>query len=135
MSPIDAFYAILCSLFGLTWPFLFCFYSNRIIDRISDIGTTTYDLNWFNFPTHLQKYITLIVARSQQPIYFTGLGLIYCTIENFGMVSIYISFFTSSNSLRINRFKSFKINMPILSLQLLKSSCSYYLIFRSFSQE
>lgn len=69
------------------WPFIMCYFANMATTRIADIGTTAYDSNWFDCSPELRKYIVLIIARSQESINFTGLGLIYCNMEVFGKVS------------------------------------------------
>lgn len=51
-----------------------------------------YDSNWPQYPLDLQKYFILMIARSQQPIDFNGLGIIHCNLEVFGNVSILLIF-------------------------------------------
>lgn len=74
-------------LSSLTWPFLICFFATMATNCVASIGINAYGLNWYDFPAKLQKYIIMIVLRSQQPAYFSGLNLIFCTIETFGNVS------------------------------------------------
>lgn len=75
---------IVCSLVLLS---VFCYYANLAIDRVLSIGDTVYALNWFNYPVRMQKYLILMIARSQERIEFTGLGLIKCSLEAFGQLS------------------------------------------------
>lgn len=77
---------------GSFWPFLFCNYANIATDRIDEIGLLTYTTDWFNYPLDLQKYMILIIARSQLPTQFTGLNLIYCNKEVFGKVFSKVNF-------------------------------------------
>lgn len=79
------FLGILCSLM---WPSIFCYFADLTTDRVLKIGDTVYDLNWFDQPVEMQKYVTLMIARSQERIYFSGLGLITCSLEAFGKVCI-----------------------------------------------
>lgn len=74
-------------LSSLTWPFLICFFATMATNCVASIGINAYGLNWYDFPAKLQKYIILIMLRSQHPPYFSGLNFIFCTIENFGNVS------------------------------------------------
>lgn len=53
------------------------------------IGDAAYDSNWYDFPLELRKYIFLMIVRSQKPIDFTGFGIIHCSLENFGKVSLF----------------------------------------------
>lgn len=78
---------VLCLVCSLMWSFLFCYFANLATDHVSAIGDVAYCLNWFDHPVEMQKYLILIVARSHDRIYFTGLDLIPCTIEVFGKVT------------------------------------------------
>lgn len=71
------------------WPAIFCIYANFATDQVSAIGDVAYDLKWYNCPLKMQKFIILIIARSQYPAKFTGLGLCDCSLEIFGKVSIF----------------------------------------------
>lgn len=67
---------------------MFCFYANTVTDKILLVGDDAFDLDWYDFPPKLQKYIILIIARSKKPVFFSGLGMIRSTLETFGKVSI-----------------------------------------------
>lgn len=86
----------------MCWPFLFCYYATVATFRISYIGITAYEADWFFYPPEFQKYMVLVIARSHELIFFTGFGLIRCTLEIFG--------------------------------RILRTSCSYYILFRGLSQ-
>lgn len=78
---------VLCLVCGLMWSFLFCNFGNLAIDHVSAIGDVAYsNLNWFEHPVEMQKYLILMVARSHECVHFTGLHLIECSIEVFGKV-------------------------------------------------
>lgn len=79
-------YHLICLFSSMCWPFLFCYYATLAIARISFMGDVAYNSNWVNYPPEFQKYIILIIARSQESIYFKGFGLIPCTLEIFGKV-------------------------------------------------
>lgn len=93
---------VICVICSLIWTSLFCYYGNYASDRVSSIAVTTYDVDWFNYPVKLQKFIILTILRSQIPVYFNGLNLIDCTIEVFGTVSIYFLIHASFQLLRIS---------------------------------
>lgn len=78
---------MLCVICALMWCSLFCYFANMASDRLSSIGNASYLANWYNYPMGWQKFIILIIARSQKPIYFDGLGFINCNLEVFGKVS------------------------------------------------
>lgn len=78
---------VICQSAGMMWPYLFCHFANLTTDRVLAIGNVIYDLNWIDYPVNMRKYIILLIARSQQPIIFSGLYLFPCTLEVFGLVS------------------------------------------------
>lgn len=85
--PMD----VLCLVCSLMWSFLFCYFANVATDHVSDIGDVAYNnLNWFEHPVDMQKYLILIVARSHERVDFTGVHLIVCSIEVFGKVRQFI---------------------------------------------
>lgn len=112
---------------SLIWPYLFSYFATFVTNRISFIGDTAYNTNWFDYPTKLQEHFILIIARSQGNAHFTGFNLIQCTLENFAKVKQLL-------------FRFMLIWMIIVGsdnyvyFQLLKTSCTCYMIFRSFSQ-
>lgn len=87
MSIANIPYELLSIANVMTWPYLCCRYASFTVDRISSLGEDVYDLNWYEYPIELRKYFVMIIARSQTPIEFTGLGLIYCNLNRFGKVS------------------------------------------------
>lgn len=108
---------ILC-LICLTWPTLYCYFATFTIKRIASIGDDTYFLSWYQFPSIMQKYFCLIIARSQINVQFTGLGLIYCSIETFGKVksvslTLYFEFHLLMK-IRCFSFQAFQISLLLL---------------------
>lgn len=76
---------ILCALF---WPAFLCYSATFATEQINNkIADTLYESNWYDFPPELQKYVVLIIARTQDTVYFTGMNLIGCTLEIFGKVT------------------------------------------------
>lgn len=72
-----------CSMF---WPFLHCYYASSITEQIGETALTAYASNWFDLHTNLRKFVVLMMIRSQQTLNFTGLDIIYCTMETLGQV-------------------------------------------------
>lgn len=75
-----------CTVVALLWPWLMCYYATIATDRIESLGHNAYDSNWYDYPAKLRKHIVLIIVRSQEQVIFTGLNLMGCTLEVFGMV-------------------------------------------------
>lgn len=112
---------------SLIWPFLFSNSATFATDRISFIGDRAYNTNWIDYPPKLQKYFILIIARSQENVHFTGLNMFRCTLEVFGKVTFTLTFVIFLNVI-------FVVHILNRYFQLLKTSCTYYMVFRSFSQ-
>lgn len=63
-----------------------CHFANLTTDHVANISYAAFESDWYEYPVDVQKYILLIMARSQNPVYFNGLGLLDCTLESFGKV-------------------------------------------------
>lgn len=79
-------FLLVCIISFLIWPFLFCYFASMTTEHVANIGETVYNSNWFEYPIEFQKYVILIMARSQNPLYFNGLNLFGCTLHVFGRV-------------------------------------------------
>lgn len=118
----------LVALFAsLLWPYMFCNFANSVTERMLLLGDVAFGSDWYTYPPKLQKYIVLIIARSNKPVFFSGLGLIRATLETFGKVRCLKCAMPLIYSKQCFKFGN-------IYLQLLKSSTSYYVLFRSFSQ-
>lgn len=89
---------ILCQLF------LYCYYGQRVTDQVgtfnrlncylntltifqsNQLAESVYQLKWYNYPIQLQRYLQLIMLRSQNSSYFSGFGFVYCSLESFADV-------------------------------------------------
>lgn len=113
------FFRIICLACASIWPSCFCYFASQTTERVSSVGDVAYCSNWYEYPTHLQKYVTLVIVRSQQPMYFTGFNLIRCSIETFGKVNQFFSFIFLISlvllSSHIHSFTVIKVIMLVLS--------------------
>lgn len=75
-----------CLISACLWPLLFCIFANITTDRIASIGDSAFNANWIDFPPDLRKYIIMIIMRSNDKVYFTGLGIVRCTLAVFAEV-------------------------------------------------
>lgn len=50
-------------------------------ERIASISEVSYSAIWYDYPPILKKYLILMIARSQEDIFFSGFGFVYCTLE------------------------------------------------------
>lgn len=83
MSPVFFIYSIICIVGSYIWPVLFCFFADQTTNRMSAIANDVYDLNWYEFPPKWRRYLILITAYSQRPVYFDGFDLVQCTLVTF----------------------------------------------------
>lgn len=108
---------------SLIWPYFFSYFASSTTHRMALIGDIIFDSNWFDFPPELQKYMILIIARSQYPSQFTGLGLYDCTLAELGNVR-YLLFMLEPD-----------LKLTLLRFKITKSSFSFYMVFRRLSNE
>lgn len=80
-------YSLICMICAFVWPFFFCLFATSVSERISYTGHVMYNSNWYYLPLKQQKYVILIVNRSQDIVYFTGVNLIR-TLETFAKVRL-----------------------------------------------
>lgn len=88
---------IICMICSLAWSYLLCKFATLATEYIASLGDFAYNSNWYDYPPQLQKYMVLVIARSQEPIYFSGFSLVRCTLEVFGKVWIKIVLFFLKN--------------------------------------
>lgn len=72
---------------ALAWPFQYCYFANLVTDRIELIGEAMYESDWYGYPREFRRAIIMVIMRSQEPINFVGLDIIFCSLEAFGNVS------------------------------------------------
>lgn len=79
---------MICVPCSLSWTAFYCYYADFATDQVSEIGNgdTVYNSNWYEYPIGLQKYMILMIARSQEPVHFTGFNMFYCSLELFSNV-------------------------------------------------
>lgn len=89
MDAVSIGFSIICVFVGTLWSSLFSIYASRVVNQIEGIGEAAYFTKWYDLPPTLQKYMILIIARSQEEINFAGMGIIYCNLETFGKVNFH----------------------------------------------
>lgn len=71
-----------------SYLFVFCFVGTIITTKCQQIAISTYQSMWYNSSIDHQRYIILILARSQKDFYFHGYKLVICSLMNFKSVSM-----------------------------------------------
>lgn len=67
--------------------FPYCFYATLLELRLFHIADEIFESQWYKYPAHLQKYITLIIAFAQIRRSFDGFGIFRCSLETFMKVN------------------------------------------------
>ncbi|XP_031636412.1 odorant receptor 67c-like isoform X2 [Contarinia nasturtii] len=83
-EPSHLLFDVSCIVCSLSWPSLMCYFASLATDKIASLGDVAYGSDWDKYPLSIRKYIILIIARSQEPVYFTGMNLVNCTLEVLG---------------------------------------------------
>lgn len=122
---IKLFFCIGCISIGLLWPFILCNSAASATIEVANIGNSACYSKYYEYPLKMRKYLILIMVRSQSPVYFTGLKLIRCTLEVFMKVRLYDSDLIS--------FLIIWFILFFYRLQLNRTACSYYIMFRNLS--
>ena len=68
--------------------FLYCLFGKLATESHLKMSDCVYNLYWYKLPTHLQKYVVVMIQNMQQPRYFHGFGVIYLNLETFTSVSM-----------------------------------------------
>lgn len=65
----------------------FCYLSTRMTEKLSALGDVGYNSLWYKYPDHsCQAFILKLIILTQRPRYFSGYGIVSCTLEVFGKV-------------------------------------------------
>ena len=66
--------------------FLYCFFGKIAIENFEKMADCLYDVNWPELGVKWQKYIVIMIACSQKPRYYHGIGLAILKLETFSRV-------------------------------------------------
>lgn len=69
-------------------PFLYCFFGKITTDRYAKMADHLFEINWYKLPIKLQKYLILMIANMQRPLYFDGFGICKLDLGMFQTVRI-----------------------------------------------
>lgn len=114
---------LLCLAVGVGWLFAFCHFGNQATERFKNMATFLYSLEWYEYPTVMQRDLQLMIAISQEIIYIQGFGNTRCTRENFKKVGhLRLGFFRtlgfSIKFIEFGAYLEFKIKFHSFSLSL-----------------
>lgn len=66
--------------------YIFCHIGDILTQRYEDVGTITYNLDWYLYPLDAQKNMLLMMKLANRKVYLKGFGEIGCDRENFKQV-------------------------------------------------
>lgn len=67
--------------------FLYCYYGKLASESSAKFADCVYDLDWQKLPTKLQKYVIVMIANMQRPIYYNGFRFVDLDLSTFITVS------------------------------------------------
>lgn len=67
--------------------FLYCYYGKLASESNEKFADCVYDSNWHELATKLQKYVPVLIANMQKPIYYNGFGFVNLDLNTFITVS------------------------------------------------
>lgn len=85
METGTTFIAVLVSGCNL---FLYCFFGDRTSDNFLAFGDVVYDMDFYKFDRDLQRYLTLMIASTQKPVYYHGFNILNLNLITFNAVCI-----------------------------------------------
>lgn len=72
---------------GVLNIFMHCLFGKLATDQFDQLPNYLFESNWPNLPLQLQKYFVLMMANAQQPLYFSGFGIVILNLETFTKVN------------------------------------------------
>lgn len=105
--------------------FIYCYYgmlATESYEQMSDY--LYYDLNWYDLPNKIQKYLVIMIGNIQKPIYYHGFEIAQLNLRTF----IQVRNFTQTNGEFIWRTTFFGH-----VFQLIRKVINCYMIFKSMN--
>lgn len=65
--------------------FLLCDFGEKVTNRLTGLSDSIYDISWYLYPVHQQKYFFLMILNANKPVYVEGF-FVKITRESFKQV-------------------------------------------------
>lgn len=85
---IDVILAMTTASVTVTNLLIYCFFGKLATESFAKMSDCVYNMDWHELPIGLQKYLILMIANMQKPLYFHGFGVINLNLETFTKVRI-----------------------------------------------
>lgn len=79
----DTIVSMLESVYVTILSYILCNLSDGVTSKLDEIEEIFYGIKWYRLPSKHAKLIILPMQRSQLKFYFTGLGLVNCSLVVF----------------------------------------------------
>lgn len=82
------FNRMLVALFvGLSNLLFYCFFGKFATQSFEKIIKCFYEFNWMHLQNDQQKYVIIMIANAQKPVFYHGFGIVTLNLETFTKVS------------------------------------------------
>lgn len=85
-STIEVIHFAVPTIIGMTWLLVLCSSGDYLTQRFDSVSNAIYLLDWYTFPTDIQKDLLILLTLAQNSIYLEGYADIQCTNEIFKKV-------------------------------------------------
>lgn len=70
----------------ITNIFVYCYFGQQVTSKFAEVHPVIYEMHWHEYPVDLQKYLILMLMRSQRTFSFKGY-MTTCSLATFKAVS------------------------------------------------
>lgn len=75
------------SSFSLTLTFVYFYLGQQFHTQTMALSDEIYEVKWYQYPCSIQRFVPLMIQRSQRPFYLSAYGITTLNLENFVGVS------------------------------------------------
>ena len=96
MNHSDFKIVVILGAFAYTiWNlFIFCNFGKFVTQSFEKMANRIYESNWLDLSPNLQKYIVMMIANAQRPIYYSAFEIVYMNLHTFTSVrEFFLPFF------------------------------------------
>lgn len=74
-------------LMNIWYILVHCVLGKLVTDRFARVPNHLFNTKWYDLPVEVQKHFILLLANTQQPLFFHGFGIYILDLEKFASVS------------------------------------------------
>lgn len=80
-------YVIVVLIVGATNLYLYCYFGKLSTESFAKMTECLFECEWQRMEIRVQKYLIMMIANSQKPIYYHGFSVAVLDLETFAKVS------------------------------------------------